>query len=190
MPTIVELEAQRAYFSDALIATNDLLKAMRNYESKLGSGLLAAAPAPAEAPSPATATVPPARRAHSAMQITEHMASKMMRETGRPITTGNVVDALRANGMSLHESNASNIVSARLSNSPLFTGRRGEGWWFANESWPGDSDADTKDAHAAALEHENEAERVGCRLNGSASELFSSSKGGGADESATTNLAS
>lgn len=71
------------------------------------------------------------------MNQTENTAAKLMDDLKRPVSTGEIVKEQERQGHDLPE-NASNVVSARMSNSKKFRGRRGEGWWFADRPWPGD----------------------------------------------------
>lgn len=79
------------------------------------------------------------------MQATEDLAAEMMEATGRPIKTMELVNEMAHRGLRLPEKNAINVISARLSNSPKFAGKRGRGWWFTDRPWPAEEMFDIVD---------------------------------------------
>lgn len=66
------------------------------------------------------------------------LALELIATHGRPVSTGEVIAAMRAKGLPLPDKNATNVVSARLSNSSLIKGHRGVGWWPADKPLPSD----------------------------------------------------
>lgn len=84
------------------------------------------------------------------MAATERAVGEVLDLMG-PSSISDLVAALRHKPeLNLATENPNNVLSARLSNSKKFVGKRNVGWWFANRPWPGDEPA--ADAH-----QENEA---------------------------------
>lgn len=99
-------------------------------------------------------------RAAPVMQATEDAVSKLLTEKGKPVPLNEIIYFLMHSDVQLPSHNINNVVSARLSNSKKFEGRRGIGWWFADRPWPGDTEL------ALDAPDENEASTA----NGDASE--------------------
>jgi hypothetical protein len=72
------------------------------------------------------------------MQITEDVTAELIEATGAPVPTRKVLDTLKERGLPLPNKNHINVISARLSNSGKFDGRRGLGWWPKGRPWPGE----------------------------------------------------
>lgn len=85
------------------------------------------------------------RRPAPVMEATENLVSSLLETMGEPIQTGQMIDLIGVENLNLPEQNPLNVLSARLSNSTKFQGRRGKGWWFANQPWPGDDNVSTPD---------------------------------------------
>jgi hypothetical protein len=80
-------------------------------------------------------------RAAPMMAATEINVARLLAIAERPMGTAELIEALESNELlGLKVTNASNILSARLSNSKKFVGRRGQGWWFADRPWPGEEE--------------------------------------------------
>jgi hypothetical protein len=77
-------------------------------------------------------------RPPTVMQQTEAVAAELMEATGKPVPTRTVLEVMEARDLPLPDKNRINVVSARLSNSGRFEGRRNEGWWFNDRPWPGE----------------------------------------------------
>jgi hypothetical protein len=78
--------------------------------------------------------------ARTVMQITEDVTAELIEQTGAPVPTRRVLDTLKERGLPLPNKNHINVISARLSNSDKFEGRRGFGWWPKGKPWPGEAD--------------------------------------------------
>ncbi|EIZ79242.1 hypothetical protein WSK_2087 [Novosphingobium sp. Rr 2-17] len=88
-----------------------------------------------------------ARRPAPVMQATEVAVSNLMEMLGEPLQTGQMLEFLgTAPDLNLPDENPLNVLSARLSNSSKFQGRRGKGWWFADRPWPGEEDSANESA--------------------------------------------
>lgn len=82
-------------------------------------------------------------RAAPIMAATEEAVGKILNMVGEPQGTAVLVEVLKQNeALGLGAVNAGNVLSARLSNSKKFVGRRGRGWWFADRPWPGEEEKD------------------------------------------------
>jgi hypothetical protein len=90
-------------------------------------------------------------RAAPVMEATENAVSNLMEMMGEPMQTGQLLEFLGTGreGMNLPEKNPLNVLSARLSNSSKFQGRRGKGWWFADRPWPGEEDSASDGAESS-----------------------------------------
>ena len=96
-------------------------------------------------------------RPKTVVQITEELAAELMEATGKPVPTRAVLEVMEARGLPLPDKNHINVVSARLSNSGKFVGRRSEGWWFRDRPWPGElAIATATEAQEASPERERE----------------------------------
>ncbi|HTN15850.1 MAG TPA: hypothetical protein VL094_13695 [Sphingomonadaceae bacterium] len=134
IPSIEELEREVQLHKSRLDAAMTLLAAARAYAA-------VRADVPAAKLNAQAAKVPmqPRKRFRliSGMQQTEEAAAHLMESLKRPVQTGEIIKRQEELGHMLPE-NASNVVSARMSNSTKFEGRRGQGWWFSDRPWPGD----------------------------------------------------
>jgi hypothetical protein len=134
IPTVEALEHEVRDLDRRLQAAQALLAAARAYQQ------VSAPSAPSLPPKAAELSPAPRKfvlRLKGPMHQTETTASKLMESLNRPVSTGEIVKEQLSQGHPLPE-NASNVVSARMSNSSKFSGRRGEGWWFSDRPWPGD----------------------------------------------------
>jgi hypothetical protein len=98
----------------------------------------------------------------SGRQLTVNIATELMEASGKPVQTREVLETMKARGLPLPDKNIINVISARMSNSGKFEGRRGIGWWFVDRPWPGEDGILALDAP-----NENEASTEG---SGDASE--------------------
>jgi hypothetical protein len=128
VPSVEELDKEIAELGEKLQAATALRDAMRAYEAVSGRVVKK------------TGNVVIARRlGQSPMSGTQQVAKELMETTNAPVATADVLNEMLKRGMAIPIGpNAQNIISARLSNSPLFKGRRGHGYWFADRPWPGD----------------------------------------------------
>lgn len=126
LPTAEQLEAEMAALENRRRAAAALLSAMREYEATVsGNGI--AVPVSSNKAS---------RRPAPAMEATENVAAELMEKAAGPVPTAEVVAEMQRRGMELPARNAANVISARLSNSDKFDGRRGQGYWFKGRPWP------------------------------------------------------
>ena len=130
LPTQKQLEAEMVALDSRRRATAALLSAMREYEATVSTLNEVAAPVSATGKG---------RRAAPAMEATERVAAELMERAGGPITTIQVVAEMQSRGIELPTNKTNNVISARLSNSNKFKGKRGHGYWFANRPWPSDN---------------------------------------------------
>ncbi|HEU4960801.1 MAG TPA: hypothetical protein VFT56_10360 [Sphingomonas sp.] len=129
LPSIDELEAELASLDERRRVTVALLEAARAYEATIGRTIR----------KQGNITGREKRgRAAPAMAATENVAAGLMEARGTPVATSEVVEEMRRRGIELPGKNTNNVISARLSNSPKFVGRRGQGYWLADRPWPGD----------------------------------------------------
>lgn len=95
-------------------------------------------------------------RAAPIMAATEQAVGEILEMLG-PTSTATLVDVLSPKPeLNLATENPSNILSARLSNSKKFVGRRGKGWWFADRPWPGEGESEqesSEEIEAPAATH-------------------------------------
>ena len=78
-------------------------------------------------------------RAAPIMRATEQAVELLLDVRGQPMGTAELLAALRHDpNLGLDTPNGANVLSARLSNSKRYVGRRGSGWWFADRPWPGE----------------------------------------------------
>lgn len=139
IPTVAALEDEVRDLGRRLSAAQTLLEAARAYQ-QLSSASKETAKPPEIAVTPNTPRPFEMRLSTAsggAMSQTENTAAKLMENLKRPVSTGEIVKEQESQGHDLPE-NASNVVSARMSNSKKFRGRRGVGWWFVDQPWPGD----------------------------------------------------
>lgn len=108
-----------------------LIEAASAYQS---SGVFPPNPGTPSAAPKAPATDRPA----STMKLTEDAVAELLNEREQAVQLNDIVERLAERNVPLPEKNTRNVVSARLSNSKRFTGRRGVGWWFADRPWPGE----------------------------------------------------
>lgn len=156
---LAEQEAIRAQIrslSEKDQALERLIEAARAYETAFGGD---GAPAPVVTKPEVTSEqdagqeVNPrprirarSRRPAPVMEATENAVSNIMEMLGEPMQTGQLLEFLGTDsGLNLPEENPLNVLSARLSNSSKFQGRRGKGWWFADRPWPGEEDSASSD---------------------------------------------
>lgn len=79
-----------------------------------------------------------AARPSLAMQPTRNAVQAILEEAGRPIETRALVPLVKQRGIEIGGKDEIATLSARLSSSPMFTVRRGIGWWFEGRPIPGD----------------------------------------------------
>jgi hypothetical protein len=156
IPTVEALEEEVRDLGRRLSAAQALLEAARVYQqlSPVAKPTTKSVLSNVEA-----ATIVPRPRfrlglssaSGGAMSQTENTAAKLMDSLKRPVSTGEIVKEQESQGHELPE-NASNVISARMSNSKKFVGggRRGTGWWFADQPWPGDESELFKENGSAA----------------------------------------
>lgn len=119
---LVQLDAER----QPLVR---LIEAMQAYEKVVGTTIK-------QSGNVIIKRAPPPVREAPTMSATEEAVASLLEERG-PLGTGDLVVSLRAvEGVNLPAERATNVLSARLSNSKKFIGRRGFGWWFADRPWP------------------------------------------------------
>jgi hypothetical protein len=132
MSKLVELQQRLAQIDAERPTLVRLIEAWQAYESVIGT------------PSTGADNVIPRQRERSAgvtrpsptMSATEEAVAALLEERG-PLGTGDLVVSLRSvEGVNLPLERATNVLSARLSNSKKFIGRRGYGWWFSDRPWP------------------------------------------------------
>ena len=140
-----EREALRA----RLDALEHLIHAASRYQA---SARFPANPAPLPgAPQTLVEASRTSARAAPIMQATEKAVSSLLEQKGKPVQLNVIITHLFDAGVPLPAGNTANVVSARLSNSKKFRGRRGLGWWFADRPWP------DEETLALAAPNENEA---------------------------------
>lgn len=132
IPSLEDLEREVQDLTSKLSAANALLEAARAYASLHDQG-------EGKTVVHVRKRLRVLRPSSTAMEQTEQAAAALMDMWKRPIQTGEIVRKQADLGHDLPE-NASNVVSARMSNSAKFEGRRGQGWWFADRPWPGEDD--------------------------------------------------
>jgi hypothetical protein len=108
----------------------DMLALAKRYHGLNGGESPAASHAGAAAPAPKKPI------SNGVAGQTVALALKMIEETGKPVTTRAVIEEMPRRGIRVPEKHATNIVSARLSNSDALEGRRGVGWWPTGRPWP------------------------------------------------------
>lgn len=81
-----------------------------------------------------------ARRPAPITEATEKLALGVLEAMGEPLQTHQIMDLIGPENLNLPNEKPLNVLSARLSNSSKFQGRRGKGWWFADQPWPGEQD--------------------------------------------------
>lgn len=132
MASIRELKEELEALDKRREVVKRLLDALVDYEGLTTKSLGVARPSPGAME---VARRIRARRA-PVMTATYDLVREMLNELGRPVQTQEIIKRMEEKGMDVPEDNAANVVSARLSNSEEFEGRRGKGWWFANRAWP------------------------------------------------------
>ena len=140
---LAEIDAER----EPLVA---LIKAAEDYEGIVGKTLFQRGNVRLRS-RPTNAS---SGRAAPIMVATETAVAEYLGIMG-PMSTANLVDVLASKPeLNLPADNPSNVMSARLSNSKKFVGRRGVGWWFADRPWPGDQEAKpSNEVEAPATAH-------------------------------------
>lgn len=145
MPQLAELEDRLAQIDAERQPLVQLIEAMRTYEKVVGTTVKQSANVimrQRERPIAAAREAP-------TMSATEEAVAALLEERG-PLGTGDLVASLRAvEAVNLPTERATNVLSARLSNSKRFIGRRGFGWWFADRPWPYENGALNGDAASA-----------------------------------------
>ena len=124
---LAEIEAERA----PLVA---LIQAAEAYEQVVGKTLFETSNVVARSkPRPEGSG-----RAAPTLAATERAVAELLEMMG-PCSTAMLADILRHKpDLNLNVANVNNVLSARLSNSKKFVGRRGQGWWFRDRPWPVD----------------------------------------------------
>lgn len=132
---------ERAALQTRLSALNKLIQAASDYQA---SATFPANPNPISMSSTAIAKALGERRvsgrAAPVMEATETAVSEVLEKRGGPVPLSDIITHLFESGVPLPSKNTNNVVSARLSNSKKFEGRRGVGWWFADRPWPDDTE--------------------------------------------------
>ncbi len=139
---LAALEAERAYLFGLIAAAQAYQNAVAQHQPYMTI----------TAHSSYQVATPKPKRSAPVMEATEDLAAELMEDAKGPVSTAAIVEAMRERDMPVPAKNPQNVISARLSNSPRFVGRRGRGWWFADRPWPGD------DVFQASLEIPDEAE--------------------------------
>jgi hypothetical protein len=136
MTSIRELKAELEELDKRRSVVVRLLDALLEYENLASSK--------ADKPQDKPILINSARRLRArkapVMTATYEVVREMLEEMGRPVQTQEIVRRMAEKGMDIPEDNAANVVSARLSNSDLFDGKRGKGWWFSDRPWPNEED--------------------------------------------------
>lgn len=156
------IRAQIKVLSDKDQALGRLIDAARAYEAAFGEVTSAQAETASQPPQTEAVSEPHrdikpeisarprirerVRRPAPVMEATENAISNLLEMMEEPLSTGQLLEFLGTeNELNLPEQNPLNVLSARLSNSTKFVGRRGKGWWFADRPWPGDVNDSTPD---------------------------------------------
>ena len=129
---LLEQEALRR----RLVAVEGLISAYRLYDASTAELAVISSTRSQGASTPAT-KMP---RAAPVMEATEAAVAELLDQRGEPVQLNEIITHLFDAGAPLPSVNVSNVVSARLSNSAKFVGRRGVGWWFADRPWPGEAE--------------------------------------------------
>lgn len=79
-----------------------------------------------------------AARSAPAMSPTREAVLAILKERGAPIETRDLLPLVRERGVQVGGKDPIATLSARLSNSDEFKTRRGVGWWFSGQPYPGD----------------------------------------------------
>lgn len=128
-----------------------MIEAVEAYEGKVGETVHATSNVTIrKGPKPSSGATKP-----SVMEQTEAVAMELVEDTGKPVQTREVLETMAARGLPLPNKNHINVVSARLSNSGKFDGRRGLGWWPKDRPWPGEPDMLNEVRNAANQEGED-----------------------------------
>lgn len=130
MPTLAELESELENLEIKRAATAKLVAALREYEATVGKVT------PIGNGSVIIRQRVRSGRAETPANPTETAAMDLLNERQAPISTNDVIDLLRRRGEPIPDSNPTNVISARLSYSKRVKGKRGQGWWFPDRSWP------------------------------------------------------
>jgi hypothetical protein len=128
---------ERAALQTRLSSLNKLIQAAADYQA---SASFPANPPPLPETRKAPSERPMAGRAAPVMGATESAVTELLEQRGGPVPLSDIITHLFDSGVPLPTKHTNNVVSARLSNSPKFVGRRGIGWWFADRAWPGDTE--------------------------------------------------
>ena len=78
------------------------------------------------------------KRKAPTMAPTRDAARSILEEVGKPIETRDLLPLIRERGVEVGGKDPVATLSARLSNSSEFVVRRGVGWWFSDQSFPGE----------------------------------------------------
>lgn len=138
MFNLAEMRARHAKLRAELDNLEPLLELAERYERTFGSDPRSETEANGMNRTGVIAAAAPVRREGSVMQKTIQAARDLLERTGAPITTVQVINVLGDYGLVVPDKNPVNVISARLSNSGEFVGRRGHGWWFRDRPWPGE----------------------------------------------------
>lgn len=76
-------------------------------------------------------------RTGSTVTPTIEAVKSIIMGAGRPMETRDLLPLVRARGVEVGGKDAVATLSARLSNSGEFQNKRGIGWWFAGQAYPG-----------------------------------------------------
>lgn len=119
VPTAEELEAEMAALEARRKAAAALLSALRDYEATAAVSVATSVP---------NGRAKRDGRPPSLAEMTENIATELMEKTNAPVAISDVVEEMTKRGVPVPENNTNNVISARLSNSPKFKGRRGHGY--------------------------------------------------------------
>lgn len=81
---------------------------------------------------------------------TEHVATEIIRERGRPVSTRELLVELEKRGIEVGGKDPFSTLSARLSRAPTLVGTRGIGWSLKSEARQKDEAAGTPNPDAPA----------------------------------------
>lgn len=131
---LFDLEAMEARLGDLDRERSSLMSLIataRQYQGIVGKAAIRSAP-------PERLAI---GRAAPIMAATEKAVGDLIDVAEKPLGTAVLLATLQDRpDLGLSGANAGNVLSARLSNSKKFIGRRGLGWWFAGRPWPGEEE--------------------------------------------------
>lgn len=131
MPDVNELENELIFLDERRRVVAALLSALREYNGSAATSEHGVTPIK-------RISEKRGRRPAPIVVATEEVALDLMDKTGLPVTTSDVLSEMQNRNISLPDRNPLNVISARLSNSDKFVGKRGRGYWFADRAWPTD----------------------------------------------------